>query len=160
MFRLVPKAVALPSHEQLREEIDDRKRAEAEVRALNSNLERRIDERTATLARSNAALRRFAYVASHDLREPIRTIQVFNELLQRDCSEQLKDDGRKYVRFIIEASDRMQILVDDLLTYARSIDSDVGRTVKRIDVNEILCSVRQNLNAAIQESDPIITHGT
>jgi signal transduction histidine kinase len=159
MFRLVPQAVALPSPEDLRKEIEQRARAEAEVRALNADLERRVDERTAMLQRSNAALQRFAYVSSHDLQEPIRTIRTFNQLLARDYADKLDGKAEQYIGFAVEASARMQNLVADLLTYSRVLDPEAPREVKATSSAKALETAILDLQEAIRESNADIRWG-
>ncbi len=119
MFRLAPYLVAIPSTDQLHREIEERKKAEAEVRTLNHDLERRVTERTAMLQRSNDALQRFAYIASHDLQEPVRTVRTMNQLLARDYAGKIDGKADIYIKYVVEASGRMQNLVVDLLEYAR-----------------------------------------
>lgn len=131
LIRLVPQAIALPSPEDLRRQIEERKRAEAELRSLNADLERRVQERTAMLERSNKALQRFAYVASHDLTEPIRTIRIFNQLLGRDYNDALDSTGREYISYVVDATGRIQNLVSDLLLYARVLDQNAPRQIEK-----------------------------
>jgi signal transduction histidine kinase len=157
MFRLVPQAVALPSAEDLRKEIDNRARAEAEVRSLNTDLERRVEERTALLQRSNAALQRFAYVSSHDLQEPIRTIRTFNQLLAKEYSGKLDPKADQYIEFVVEASARMQNLVTDLMTYSRILDPEAPREVKVTSSRQALDTVLLDLREAIEDSGAEIT---
>jgi signal transduction histidine kinase len=159
MFRLVPQAVALPSPDDLRQEIENRTRAEAEVRALNADLERRVEERTALLQRSNAALQRFAYVSSHDLQEPIRTIRTFNQLLAKDYSGQLDPKADQYIEFVVEASARMQSLVADLLTYSRVLDPEAPKEVKTSSSTQALQTAILDLQQAIEDSGAAIQQG-
>src|ERR1700716_2242776 len=72
-----------------------------------------------SLTESNSALEQFAYVASHDLQEPLRTMGNFAQLLTRRYSEKLDEEGERYLSFIVSASKRMTVLVEDLLAYAR-----------------------------------------
>lgn len=96
-------------------------------RAQTVQVERLVTERTAALARSNEALarsslelQRFTYVASHDLREPLRTVTAYTELLERDVGPTLDETARGRLRRIVVAARRMQALVTDLVTFARS----------------------------------------
>ncbi|HEV8608377.1 MAG TPA: PAS domain S-box protein [Tepidisphaeraceae bacterium] len=118
-------------------DISERKRAE-------QDLARQAEE----LARSNVELERFAYVASHDLQEPIRTVQSFTQLLQRRCGEAIKGDGEEYMQFIVGGVQRMQTLISDLLSYSR-VNSQ-GAAFARADCKEIISRVLGNLAASIQ----------
>ncbi len=138
LFRLLPLALQIPSPQLLRTEVAERKRAEADVRLLNADLERRVDERTATLKRTNAALQRYAYIASHDLQEPIRTIKSMNQLLARQYRGQLDVQADQYLTFVVEATDRMQNLVSDLMTYARVLDESAPRDIKAVQPEPLL----------------------
>ncbi len=83
------------------------------------------------LERSNKALQRFAYVASHDLTEPIRTIRIFNQLLGRDYNDALDSTGREYISYVVDATGRIQNLVSDLLLYARVLDQNAPRQIEK-----------------------------
>ena len=102
------------------------------------------------LARSNAELQQFAYVASHDLQEPLRKITGFCQLLARRYQGQLDERADEYIAFVVDGTARMQQLINDLLTY-----SQVGRgdkDVAQVDCNVIVEQVRLDLAAAIDES--------
>src|SRR3954447_17379741 len=157
LFPLIPKALALPSPAMLQKEIDVRKGAEAEVRRLNTDLEGRVRERTATLTRTNEALQRFAYIASHDLREPIRTIRSFNQLLERDYHGRLDPKADQYIRYVVDAAGRMEELVADLMAYARVLDQDAPRNRQTVDPALILGTVVESLRGSIEESRAEIT---
>jgi signal transduction histidine kinase len=146
LFRLVPQAVALPSPDDLRKEIERRGRAEAEVRSLNTDLERRVENRTLMLQRSNAALQRFAYVSSHDLQEPIRTIRVFNQLLAEEYAEQLDPKARQYIEYVVDASERMQNLV------SRVMDPNAPRQMEAVSSREALDTAILDLKQVIEDS--------
>jgi PAS domain S-box-containing protein len=150
-------------------DITEKKQAEAVLRGLNVELERRVQERTAELekanmvlsqqaeelARSNADLEQFAYVASHDLQEPLRMVGSFTQLLAKRYQGQLGADADDFIHFIVEGAVRMQHLINDLLTYSR-----VGRENKEfapIDCSLLVNTARTYLSKAIEESGATVT---
>jgi signal transduction histidine kinase len=121
-------------------DISDRKRAETEVLRKGEQL-----------ARTNAELQQFAYAASHDLREPLRSIKGFSQLLNKRYQDQLGSDAQEYLRFIAEGVDRMDMLLKDLLEYSRLAHS--GPVARRLaSLNKSLEIATHNLNASIEES--------
>jgi PAS domain S-box-containing protein len=117
-------------------DISERKRAELSLAAQAEEL-----------ARSNVELERFAYVASHDLQEPMRTVRSFAQLLQRRCDNAIAGDAKEYLQFITEGVQRMQALINDLLAYSRV--SSQGAAQVPTDANEILAKVLENLKASL-----------
>ena len=149
----------------VRQEIERRKRAEDGVRALNADLERRVIERTAQLderakdlARSNSELQQFAYVASHDLQEPLRMISSFTQLLAKRYKDKLDDDARDFINYAVDGATRMQTLISDLLSYSRV--GTQGKPLERTLCGEVFGRALQNLKVAIEESGTMITTGT
>jgi light-regulated signal transduction histidine kinase (bacteriophytochrome) len=144
---------------RLAKEIENRTQAEAEIRSLNADLERRVEERTALLQRSNAALQRFAYVSSHDLQEPIRTIRTFNQLLAKEYSGKLDPKADQYIGFVVEASARMHNLVTDLMKYSRLLDPDAPKELKATSSGQALETALLDMQQAIQDSGAAVTYG-
>ena len=157
LFQLVPKALKLPSPEQLQREVDQRSQAEEAMRRLNSELERRVQERTEELKRSNEALQRIAYIAAHDLQEPIRMVTCYNQLLAKRYTGALDETADQYIEFSISGSKRMQRLIKDLLTYATSLHErgEIKRALT--DTAALLHTVLADLHLAISESSAVIT---
>ncbi len=123
-----------------------------------------LSQKNQALINSNEALERFAYVSSHDLKEPLRSIGSFSTLLKRRYFNLLDEDGRDYVNFIVKGVDQMYHLLDDLLEYSKIIHKkDVP--LKSVNLNHVLDSVQQSLSHSIEEKNvklqidalPIIT---
>lgn len=109
-----------------------------------------LDEQAEELRRSNAELEQFAYVASHDLQEPLRKVASFCQLLEKRYGDQLDERGIEYINFAVDGAKRMQVLINDLLTFSR-----VGRinaTHTEVDLGETVASAMQNLATSITES--------
>jgi PAS domain S-box-containing protein len=123
----------------------------------NARLYETLQERADELARSNADLEQFAYVASHDLQEPLRSVVGFTSLLSRRYEGKLDENADRFIGRAVAAASRMQVLINDLLSYSR-----VGRNLEDpevIDVEALLAHEVDGLQAAIEESGADITYG-
>ena len=114
-----------------------------------------LKESHARLARTNEELEQFAYVASHDLREPLRTVRSFCELFAENYQDQLDQQADKWIAFMIEGVARMQALIDDLLLYSR-LESNAQPAVPT-DLNQVLANVVSDMKMAIDECGAEIT---
>ncbi|MGZ7120297.1 MAG: sensor histidine kinase, partial [Methanobacterium sp.] len=121
------------------------------VQERTAELDVLIDE----LKRSNQELQQFAYVSSHDLQEPLRTIASFTQLLERRYKGQLDNDADESMGYIVDAAKRMQTLINDLLQYSRVTTK--GKEFRSVDVNEVLDTVFSNLKTNIDENNAEIT---
>jgi signal transduction histidine kinase/type II secretory pathway pseudopilin PulG len=139
----------------LEQRVGDLQRAEAELKALNEELEQRVLERTIELKRSNEDLEQFAYVASHDLQEPLRMINNYIQLLRQRYGEKLDSNAAEFMGFALDGAKRMQQLIDDLLTYSRV--GTQGKEFAPTSCNEALDRALANLAVALQESGAAIS---
>jgi signal transduction histidine kinase len=127
------------------------RRARAELEDANQRLERQTEE----LTRSNRDLEQFAYVASHDLQEPLRKVASFCQLLQRRYAGQLDERADQYILFAVDGAQRMQRLINDLLAFSR-----IGRITSGftdVDLNKLVADVAAQLNWRREQVDGEIT---
>jgi len=142
-------------------DITRQKHAEDELRQMNVTLEKRVAERTSELEKinlellsKNKELEQFTYLTTHDLREPIRTLSGFTELLHQEYAGKLSEDANKYVKFIHDAAVRMQLMINGLLEY-----TFLGKvsTLAIIDFNQVVSEVIADMGDAIEESNTVIS---
>lgn len=172
MIPTLPKALALRSprelaiaNQALELEIANRQQAEIALQQLNLELESRVEQRTKEnkgieetlrktnqeLLASNKELEKFAYLASHDLREPLRMVTSFTQLLAQRYSGKLDDDADQIIGFAVDGAKRMEELIHDLLEY-----SQVGKAEQSwslVDCELIVNRALNNLQVSIQESE-------
>ena len=108
------------------------------------------------LRRSNEDLQQFAYVASHDLQEPLRAIVSFSQLLEDKYQEKIDKDGKDFIHFITDGARKMNTLIKDLLTYSRITTH--AQPLKLINLEKILEDALFNLHESIKETGAVITH--
>ncbi|HJW32771.1 MAG TPA: ATP-binding protein [Holophagaceae bacterium] len=132
----------------IRFEITERKRAEEALLEKQAELE----ERAEALARSNADLEQFAYVASHDLQEPLRMVSSFTELLARRYKGRLDEDADDFIEFARQGALRMQVMIHDLLAYAKLSHTMAG--TQRIHLDDAVDAALANLQMTLKEVQP------
>ena len=126
-------------------DITERKRAQGVLRAAYDDL-----------ARSNAELQQFAYVASHDLQEPLRMIGSYTQLLERRYADKLDRDAREFMGFIVDGATRMKQLIEDLLAYSRV--GTRGKELRPVQAQAVLDKALANLRASLEQSAATVTH--
>jgi PAS domain S-box-containing protein len=168
---------------EINNDITERKRAEESLRKAHGELEQRVQERTrdlktsnellelevaerkraqsilaqqsAELARSNSELEQFAYIASHDLQEPLRMVGSYVQLLERNYKNLFDAKGEEYIAYAVDGAKRMQMLINDLLSYSRV--GTQGNEFALTDCAGVVGLAIRNLQKAIQESGATIT---
>ena len=143
---LVRDVYGVPQYEvAIFDEVTDRKKAEARLREAHEELKR-----------SNAELEQFAYVASHDLQEPLRMVASYAQLLGRRYEAKLDGDAREFMAYIVDGASRMKQLIEDLLAYSRV--GTKGAEFKRVNAEDALKRALFNLRVAIQEAGAVVTN--
>jgi signal transduction histidine kinase len=157
LWPLMPRALALPSPEELRtanarlrEQVAQRDQARAELLALNDELERRVQERTEELARSNEHLEQFAHAISHDLKEPLRMCSSYVQLLDERYADQLDERAKRYIERAVGGTERMRALITALLRYSRAGTEPLE--LCEVDVMAVVRDVLNDLAGPIRES--------
>ena len=124
--------------------LEDLSAAQAEIGALNAELEVRVDQRTAELIVANKNLEAFAYSVAHDLRSPLRALSGYSEALTEDYADRLDDTGRWYADRIQAATERMGTLIDDLLLLAQVSRTDMN--LELVDLSAEVTAIRAELH--------------
>lgn len=136
---------------------------DASLRKAHDELEDRVEERTfelkrrtEDLTRSNKELEQFAYVASHDLQEPLRMVASYVQLLSRRYKGKLDTDADDFINYAVDGTKRMQNLINDLLAYSRI--GTKGKTIEPTPAEECLETALLNLQGTIEDNQAIVTH--
>jgi len=137
-------------------DISEKKLMEKAIRDANITLEKKVQQRTAELERKNKELEQFAYVASHDLQEPLQTTSGFVQLLRKQYQGRLDDTADQYIDYVVQSSGRMKTLIKDLLDYSRI---GRGNQSRQVDCNLIFKEVLADLHTMITENDVQIKVG-
>jgi PAS domain S-box-containing protein len=127
-------------------DISERKRAEKKMQAAFMESER-----------SNKELEQFAYVASHDLQEPLRMVASYTQLLEKRYKDKLDQDAREFIGYAVDGANRMQRLINDLLDYSRV--QTQGKSFETVDSHSAMGAALVNLASAIEESGAVVTNG-
>ncbi len=133
------------------EDVTARKHTEQELLLLNKNLSDHAEQ----LEKANEELQQFAYVASHDLQEPLRMVASYIQLLEKRCGHLLDADSRRFIEYATTGARRMQNLIRDLLSYSRA--GRDGGVVELVDMNEIFQQSVHNLARLIEETGASVT---
>jgi signal transduction histidine kinase len=139
------------SNRSLAHEVSERQRADEELRNLNAELERRVDDRTAQLEAANKELESFSYSVSHDLRAPLRGIVGFAEALLEDHADELSVEAQRKVGIVQHEGRRMSVLINDLLAFSR-----LGRKAlqsSELDMNSLASATWDGLKAQHEAGD-------
>jgi light-regulated signal transduction histidine kinase (bacteriophytochrome) len=107
------------------------------------------------LKRSNTELEQFAYVASHDLREPLRMITGFLQLIKSGYEDQLDEEANKFIGFALDGAKRLDAMINDILKYSRFSNNE--RNLISININKVLEKVLLNLKTSIYDTNTEIT---
>jgi len=135
------------------------KKADEEITRLNKDLERRVVQLSGLnreLERSNRDLEQFAYVASHDLQEPLRMVSSFTQLLEQRYKGKIDKSADEFIKFAVDGANYMQRMINDLLSYSRL--STRGTPFEPVNSEEILAQVQVNLLLLIEENRALLTH--
>lgn len=139
------------ANKRLELEIRERRSSEAKVRMLNLQLMENINRLKAT----NEELERFAYVASHDLQEPLRKIILFSDRFSVKYKDMLNEESRDYIERVMKAAERMRLLIKNILVFSRSVtDADIFEDTS---LNDLLSSILSDLEVSIEQKNAIIT---
>ncbi|MDD4968292.1 MAG: PAS domain S-box protein [Paludibacter sp.] len=144
-------------------DMTERKKAEEELEVYRKHLEELVTERTTDLAnaisnleRSNKELEEFAYVASHDLQEPLRMVSSYTQLLERRYKDKLDQDANDFIFYAVDGANRMQKLINDLLEYSRV--SSQGKVFLKVDSSQVLGQAISNLQNLISDNLALVTN--
>ncbi len=115
-----------------------------------------VEEQSEDLRRSNTELEQFAYVASHDLQEPLRKVASFCQLIERRYKGQLDERGEQYIEFAVDGAKRMQQLINDLLAFSRV--GRAGNGFAPVALEQVLAQAERQLELALDDVDAVVTH--
>ncbi len=128
------------------------------LKSFNKRLQKEIEAKNIIeeqLKKSNEQLKRFVYVASHDLKEPLRSIGSFSYLLNKELAEDLNENNKAYLDFITSGVNRMSVLLDDLLSYSK-VENATDFPKTTINLNQLIANLKANLTSLIKSSNGTI----
>jgi PAS domain S-box-containing protein len=126
------------------------------LRIANKIAEQALEESLLEVRRSNSELEQFAYITSHDLREPLRMITSFLQLLEKRYQDRLDDDANEFIGYAVGGAKRLDAMIQDILIYSKITNKE--RNFTHVNVNNVLEQTYLNLKAAIDENDAEITY--
>ena len=145
------------SVQELTQELHETNQKLSQEMNARASAEEIIQQRTAELLRSNEDLKRFAYMASHDLKEPLRTVSAFTKLLAQRYHGRLDADADDFMQYMLDGIQRMEQLITDVLGYCKVGSGEDKR--RRTDLNAVVDRAVENLKTAIHESHAVVAHG-
>lgn len=144
-------------------DVTERKLAEEELGKYREHLEELVTNRTAELAdairnleRSNQELEQFAYVASHDLQEPLRMVSSFTQMLERRYKDKIDADANDFIHYAVDGANRMQKLINDLLDFSRITTR--GKDFTKVDLSQLLGQAISNLQQLISDNSALVSN--
>ncbi|GAA0551520.1 sensor histidine kinase [Chitinophaga japonensis] len=137
-------------------DITDIRRAEEALQRSREQLEAQVKERTQALHRSNEDLQQFAHVASHDMKEPVRKVLVFANLVKEECQQQLSGKGMRYLDKVLDSARRIYALVDGILSF--SSFQAIAPPSGRVDLNDIIRDIESDLEMLIRRKQATIRY--
>lgn len=157
LYPLIPKALLLRSPAQLEQEVQARTEELRKANELLAATTAKIEEFNSELIQSNKELEQFAYVASHDLQEPLRSVSVYADMVRTKAYDKLNEEEQRFLTFAIDEALRSQELIKDLLEFARVGASE--KKFKRVDMEDVLDITRARMRIAIMEAKAQIEAG-
>jgi light-regulated signal transduction histidine kinase (bacteriophytochrome) len=118
---------------------------------IRSKIEEQLRHSHQELLKMNEDLEQFTYLASHDMKEPLRMVSNYTQLLQHDYGDKLDESGREYIRYAVNGVHRMRDMIDYILNYAHISKGDIR--FGQVDLNEVIINVKENLEQQIDERD-------
>ncbi len=123
--------------------------------SLTMDLENQVEKRTQALADSNQELQNFAYIVSHDLKEPLRMVSSYLALLERRFEGKLEQDTQEFIWFAVDGANRMGKMIDGLLLYSRV--ETLGKPFQQVDCNQVVKQALQDVKLLVDESKAVVT---